>query len=113
MGTPRFCPTTSGAVPPATSIAVYEDLHPDRRALRAAGIGEVCDDSTTRALYSSDASLYRVPPQAVVRARSIDDIATTLDVCRREGVPLTSRGTGTSLAATPSDPASSSTSRVT
>ncbi|MFF3179987.1 FAD-binding and (Fe-S)-binding domain-containing protein [Rhodococcus pyridinivorans] len=71
---------------------------PIGRALRAAGIGEVCDDSTTRALYSSDASLYRVPPQAVVRARSIDDVATTLDVCRREGVPLTSRGTGTSLA---------------
>ena len=71
---------------------------PIGHALRRAGIGEVCDDSTTRALYSSDASLYRVLPQAVVRVRAVDDVAAALDVCRREGVPLTSRGTGTSLA---------------
>jgi len=75
-----------------------ETSTPIGHALRQAGIGEVRDDSTTRALYSSDASLYRVPPQAVVRPRSIDDVAATLDLCRREGVPLTSRGTGTSLA---------------
>lgn len=66
--------------------------------LRRAGVTEVFDDSTARALYSSDASLYRVPPQAVVRPRSVDEVATVLDLCRREGVPLTSRGTGTSLA---------------
>ena len=35
-------------------------------ALRA-GVREVLDDGTTRALYSSDASLYRVPPAVVVR----------------------------------------------
>ncbi|WP_416062469.1 FAD-binding and (Fe-S)-binding domain-containing protein [Rhodococcus indonesiensis] len=67
-------------------------------ALRDAGIPEVFDDTTTRALYSSDASLYRVPPQAVVRPREVDDVATALEVCRRHGVPLTSRGGGTSVA---------------
>ncbi|MFD6893958.1 FAD-binding and (Fe-S)-binding domain-containing protein [Rhodococcus sp. NPDC060086] len=66
--------------------------------LRRSGISDVRDDSTTRAMYSSDASLYRVPPQVVVRPRSIDEVAATLDVCRSEGVPLTSRGAGTSLA---------------
>ncbi|HET8994350.1 MAG TPA: FAD-linked oxidase C-terminal domain-containing protein [Rhodococcus sp. (in: high G+C Gram-positive bacteria)] len=66
--------------------------------LRQAGISDVRDDSTTRAMYSSDASLYRVPPRVVVRPRSVDDVAAALDVCRREGVPLTSRGAGTSLA---------------
>lgn len=71
---------------------------PIGRALRGAGIAEVRDDTTTRALYSSDASLYRVPPEAVVRPRSVDEVAAVLDVCRREGVPLTSRGAGTSLA---------------
>ncbi|OOL31463.1 oxidoreductase, partial [Rhodococcus rhodochrous] len=67
-------------------------------ALRGAGISDVLDDTTTRALYSSDASLYRVPPQAVVRPREIDEVATVLEVCRRHGVPLTSRGGGTSVA---------------
>lgn len=67
-------------------------------ALRDAGVSEVFDDTTTRALYSSDASLYRVPPQAVVRPREIDEVATVLEVCRRHGVPLTSRGGGTSVA---------------
>ncbi|MEE2058225.1 FAD-binding and (Fe-S)-binding domain-containing protein [Rhodococcus artemisiae] len=66
--------------------------------LRQAGISDVRDDSTTRAMYSSDASLYRVPPQVVVCPRSVDEVAATLHVCRREGVPLTSRGAGTSLA---------------
>ncbi|CCW10525.1 FAD-binding protein [Rhodococcus aetherivorans] len=67
-------------------------------ALRGAGISDVLDDTTTRALYSSDASLYRVPPQAVVRPREIDEVATVLEVCRRHGVPFTSRGGGTSVA---------------
>ncbi|NLV81276.1 MAG: FAD-binding protein [Rhodococcus sp.] len=68
------------------------------RALRRAGVSDVRDDTTTRALYSTDASLYRVPPSAVVFPRSVDEVAATLDVCRRDGIPLTARGTGTSLA---------------
>ena len=35
--------------------------------LRRAGIVDVLDDATNRAMYASDASLYRVVPQAVVR----------------------------------------------
>ncbi|MGW0027991.1 FAD-binding and (Fe-S)-binding domain-containing protein [Rhodococcus sp. NPDC003383] len=67
-------------------------------ALRSAGVAEVCGDTTTRALYSSDASLYRVPPLAVVRPRGADEIAAVLAVCREYGVPLTARGAGTSVA---------------
>ncbi len=66
--------------------------------LRRSGVGEVRDDSTTRAAYSSDASLYRVLPQVVVRPRHADQVAAGLAVCRAEGVPLTSRGGGTSIA---------------
>jgi FAD/FMN-containing dehydrogenase/Fe-S oxidoreductase len=79
---------TGLAVPPAEFAA----------ALRAAGVGEVLDDSTTRALYSSDASLYRVPPAVVVRPRSVAEVPPVLAVCRTLGVPLTSRGAGTSVA---------------
>ena len=63
-----------------------------------AGIAEVDDSGLARALYSSDASLYRVLPRAVVRPRHVDEIVAALEVCRSLGVPLTMRGAGTSIA---------------
>ncbi|GAA5069889.1 FAD/FMN-containing dehydrogenase/Fe-S oxidoreductase [Thermocatellispora tengchongensis] len=54
--------------------------------------------SRRRAEYSSDASLYRVPPAAVVFPRDAEEVAAALAVCRAEGVPLTARGAGTSIA---------------
>ncbi|MDG4664435.1 FAD-binding and (Fe-S)-binding domain-containing protein [Mycobacterium sp. 236(2023)] len=69
-----------------------------QRALKSAGIGDVRVDTTSRAAYSSDASLYRVVPTAVVFPRGADDVAQTLAVCRGEGVPFTARGGGTSIA---------------
>ncbi|QCQ93202.1 FAD-binding and (Fe-S)-binding domain-containing protein [Rhodococcus sp. SGAir0479] len=74
------------------------DRTPIADALRRAGVRDVRDDGTTRALYSSDASLYRVPPTTVVFPRAVDEVATVLDVCRAEGVPITARGAGTSVA---------------
>ncbi|GGC57524.1 FAD-binding protein [Hoyosella rhizosphaerae] len=65
--------------------------------LRRRGISDVLGDSTTIAAYSSDAGLYRVPPLVVVRPRHRDEVATALEVCRELGVPMTSRGGGTSL----------------
>lgn len=67
-------------------------------ALRAAGISDVRVDATSRAAYSSDASLYRVTPAAVVCPADHDEVAAVLEVCRREGVPVTARGGGTSIA---------------
>jgi len=67
-------------------------------ALQAAGIAGVDDSALARALYSSDASLYRVLPQAVVRPRHVEEIEAVLDACRQLGVPLTIRGAGTSIA---------------
>src|SRR3954454_7588836 len=67
-------------------------------ALRRAGVGDVDDSGLARALYSSDASLYRVLPRAVVRPRHVDEMIATLEVCRTLGVPLTARGAGTSIA---------------
>ncbi|MFI6824512.1 FAD-binding and (Fe-S)-binding domain-containing protein [Micromonospora sp. NPDC050187] len=65
--------------------------------LRRAGL-EVRDDTGTRAMYSTDASLYRIPPMAVVRPRAADEVAATLEIARAAGVPVTSRGAGTSIA---------------
>jgi len=74
------------------------DWTPISDALRRAGVRDVRDDGTTRAMFSSDASLYRVPPTTVVFPRAVDEVATVLDMCRVEGVPLTARGAGTSVA---------------
>ncbi len=67
-------------------------------ALRRAGLADVDDSGLARALYSSDGSLYRVLPQAVVRPRHPDELVGALEVCRSLGVPLTARGAGTSIA---------------
>ncbi|MGZ4453669.1 MAG: FAD-binding and (Fe-S)-binding domain-containing protein [Nocardioides sp.] len=66
--------------------------------LRTRGLREVDDSTLARALYSSDASLYRVIPQAVVKARSIEDLLAVHDASRALGVPVTLRGAGTSIA---------------
>ena len=43
-------------------------------ALRDRGVSDIDDSTLTRALYSSDASLYRVVPQVVVRPRHADEL---------------------------------------
>ncbi|MGY1746433.1 FAD-binding and (Fe-S)-binding domain-containing protein [Blastococcus sp. SYSU D00695] len=67
-------------------------------ALRRAGLADVDESGLARALYSSDGSLYRVLPRAVVRPRHPDELVAVLEVCRELGVPLTARGAGTSIA---------------
>lgn len=69
-----------------------------KQLLQAKGIQDVDDSQLARSLYSSDASLYRVAPRVVVRPRSVQEVLATLEVCRDQGVPLTSRGAGTSIA---------------
>jgi len=60
--------------------------------------GEVASDRQTRALYTSDASNYRVPPDVVVAPRSGEAIQTLLALCSEEQVSVTMRGAGTSVA---------------
>ena len=67
-------------------------------ALRRRGVTDVDDSPLTRALYSSDASLYRVVPQVVVRPRHADELDAVLDVAADAGTPVTMRGAGTSIA---------------
>ncbi len=66
--------------------------------LRRAGIGDVDDSSLGRAMYASDASLYRVVPRVVVRPRAVDELVAAVAVARETGTPLTMRGAGTSIA---------------
>lgn len=67
-------------------------------ALRRAGVRDVLADGTNRAAYSTDASLYRLLPTAVVRPHDRDEVLATLSVCRELGLPVVARGAGTSCA---------------
>ncbi|MFF9816599.1 FAD-binding and (Fe-S)-binding domain-containing protein [Streptomyces sp. NPDC014006] len=69
-----------------------------RAELRRAVRGEVGFDTTARALVTMDASNYRRVPLGVVAPRDADDVAATLEICRRHGVPVVARGGGTSIA---------------
>ncbi len=59
----------------------------------------VLDRSTlTRALYSSDASLYRVVPEAVFVPSDLIELDAAVDLALAERLPITMRGAGTSCA---------------
>ena len=60
--------------------------------------GEVRFDAGSRGAYSTDASNYRQVPVGVVVPRTVEAGAETVAVCAGHGVPVVSRGGGTSLA---------------
>ena len=59
---------------------------------------DVDSSSGTRARYSSDAGLTRIPPLAVAFPRTPEQAIAAFDLARAHGVPLTARGGGTSCA---------------
>jgi FAD/FMN-containing dehydrogenase/Fe-S oxidoreductase len=67
-----------------------------QRALETAIEGEVRFDKISRAIYSTDGSVYQIIPAGVVIPRSEADVIETLRVCREHEVSITARGGGTS-----------------
>ena len=60
--------------------------------------GEVRFDAVSRALYSTDASVYQIVPLGVVVPRSDEDVVRAVQIAARHGVSITARGGGTSQA---------------
>jgi FAD/FMN-containing dehydrogenase/Fe-S oxidoreductase len=60
--------------------------------------GEVRFNRLSRALYSTDASVYQIVPLGVVIPRTEADVIATVKACARCRTPLTVRGGGTSQA---------------
>ena len=60
--------------------------------------GDVRFDKVSRALYSTDASVYQIEPRGVAIVRSRDDILAAIACARRHGCSITGRGGGTSQA---------------
>lgn len=66
-------------------------------ALRQALPGAVRFDTTSRVLYSTDASNYQIEPMGVVIPRTADDVAAAVAICAQAGAPILARGAGSSL----------------
>lgn len=60
--------------------------------------GEVRFDRISRALYSTDASVYQIEPAGVVLPKHREDLIRVVEICRRLRCPITMRGGGTSQA---------------
>jgi FAD/FMN-containing dehydrogenase/Fe-S oxidoreductase len=69
-----------------------------RRALATEFTGEVHFDKVSRALYSTDASVYQIEPVGVVVPRSRHDLIRLVTICAEFRCPITMRGGGTSQA---------------
>ena len=77
-------------------------MDPERERIQAdlRGIlqGDVrCDDLFVQ-MYASDASIYEIRPQGVVRPQSLADVVATVRYAAESGIPLHARGAGSGLA---------------
>ncbi|MGH2945750.1 MAG: FAD-binding and (Fe-S)-binding domain-containing protein [Solirubrobacteraceae bacterium] len=59
--------------------------------------GDVRADAYTRHLFATDASMYAREPLLVAFPRDADDVAAAIAIAVRHGVPVVTRGAGTSL----------------
>src|SRR4030095_5321691 len=69
-----------------------------QRDLERAIDGEVRFDKVSRALYSTDASVYQIEPLGVVIPRSAEAVVRAVELAAQHGISITPRGGGTSQA---------------
>ena len=60
--------------------------------------GDVRFDKMSRALWSTDASIYQIEPLGVVLPKHEDDVISVIEIANKFNVPVLPRGGGTSLA---------------
>ena len=60
--------------------------------------GEIRFDDMSRALWSTDASIYQIKPLGVVLPKSTEDVIAVVQAAGKHGIPILPRGGGTSLA---------------
>lgn len=78
----------------------HQELIADTEALskrlRQETTGEVMTDSASRGRYATDASIYQAMPIAVLVPKSLQDIATAIEIAAELSIPVLPRGGGTS-----------------
>jgi D-lactate dehydrogenase len=92
---PQVNEPASDRAPDALAAGVAQPLRGELEALL--GADRVLAKAGDLVKYASDASPYRLFPQAVVMAREAADVAKVLAYGREKGIPVTFRAGGTSL----------------
>ena len=77
---------------------VTVELSPHQRRALEATACEVRSDTLTRVLYSTDASIYKIEPQAVAFPKNGQETGRLLAAAADAGLEITPRGAGTGLA---------------
>ena len=81
-----------------TNVAVNRQALTLANEFRKVVKGEVRFDPFTRALYSTDASIYQMEPVGLVVPQDEEDVAATVRLAHQTRTPVLPRGGGTSLA---------------
>ncbi len=73
-------------------------MHPSfRHELKKRFTGDLRFDSASRALYSTDASMYQIEPLGVAIPKTQDDLQAAVELAEKYAVPILPRGAGSSL----------------
>ncbi len=91
LGSLKLVQVVVPSEPPVDAAALQKELE---RQIQ----GEVRFDTITRALYSTDASVYLIRPLGVAIPKNREDVIRIVQICGRMRCPLTMRGGGTSQA---------------
>ncbi len=83
---------------PLRADATAAAYHPVATRLDHELEGEVRFDRITRAMFSTDASIYQITPIGVVFPKHAEDVRRTVEIAADEHLALLPRGGGTSLA---------------
>ncbi|MDQ7040219.1 MAG: FAD-linked oxidase C-terminal domain-containing protein [Rhodothermus sp.] len=83
---------------PTRSFLSTERLEEFAVRLRPHLRGTLHMDPMTRALYATDASIYRMEPVGVLLPAHADDVQAALEMAQAFGIPVLPRGGGSSLA---------------
>ncbi len=78
-------------------IPQEEKIQDFARELRRSFTGEIRFDRYSRLLYGTDASIYQIEPLGILIPRSHDDVCAAASLAPEYGMPLLSRGGGTSI----------------
>ena len=90
MSAPSVEETHSSRAPDAVGDYLAE--------LRKLTSGDIRTDAYNRVLYSTDASIYRVMPHAVVLPRTTEELQAAVELAAKHRVPILPRAGGSSLA---------------
>ena len=82
--------------PDAPPVPDARDFAAAWKRMRDAIGGALLTDDAARGRYATDASIYQIVPLAVLVPKNDDDVRVAMAICAESGIPILSRGAGSS-----------------